>query len=219
MHYWVFQFFQFASLVVAIVYHKSLKKFKLSAFIPLLVIVNITEVIAVNYQFWGWKSNYKVYSFYFIISTPFLLHTLYSMLDYKGYKKWLFITMGICLEIFVIINTFYIQGLEVITTYSYLSIEPVMVIFSFLVIAKLFFEDDSTIMMNEHPYFWINASTVIFGIGSLFIMGISGYIKAHKIQIGGNNIYRYVTQAVNYILYAAYTYAFILCRKLTTKPS
>jgi hypothetical protein len=218
MNFWTYQFLQFGGLFAAIYFHKALRQFKLTAFIPQLVIVCVIECLAANFKLWGLKSNYIIYQCYFLISTPVQLYLAYKMLNYKGYKSVLFITLSVSLMLFVLFDMLVLQPTG-IATYTYLSVEGAIVICSFLVITTLFFEDTSTIGITEHPYFWINASNVIFGIGMLFIMGISGYIKAHKIQIAGRNIYGYVTQGLNYMLYASYIYAFVLCKKITMRQS
>lgn len=217
MRFHIYQILQLISLITAIAYFKELKRFKLTAFIPLLIIVCVTEGIAANYKFFGWKSNYAVYNIYFVFSTPVSLYLSYNMLEYKGIARSLFIFISICVSIFLLCNVLFIQGTIVIATYSYFAAMSAMVVFSFLVVLRLFLDDDSSLLLNQHPYFWINAATVIFSIGALFIMGISGFIKNHKVQISGHNIYQYVTQALNYVLYGAYIYAFWLCKKLT-KP-
>jgi hypothetical protein len=217
MHFYFFQLVQLISLITAIICFKGIKHFKLTAFIPLLLIICIIEALASNCYVLGWKSNYVVYNLYFVISTPFLLYLTYNMLLYKGYLKVVYILLSSLLMVFILFNTFFLQGLYALDSYSYMATEFVMAILSFLVIARLFFEDDTSIMLNKHPYFWISASTVIFAIGALFIMGLSHYIQAKSIEINGLYLYRYVMPVLNYVLYLSYIYAFILCRKLTSK--
>ena len=65
-----YAYFQMLSLCVAIYCWKGLKACSLQAFIPFLIIVNVTELTAMNYQAFGWSSNYIVYNLYLIISTP-----------------------------------------------------------------------------------------------------------------------------------------------------
>jgi len=215
----LFQWFQVFSFITAIFCFKGLKHFKLTAYIPLLVCVIGFELVAANYFYFGWKSNYRVYDIYLPVSTPFLLNSIYNMLNYKGIYKKIYITVSVLFTAFLFYNAFFLQGLSVIDTYSYLGAESIIVIASFLAILRLFLDDDTSIMLNQHPYFWLSAVNVLFGIGVIFIMGISGYIKAHKIQIHGRNIYGYVTQVLNYVLYLGYAYAFYLCKKLTTRSS
>ncbi|RKR81147.1 hypothetical protein BDD43_1291 [Mucilaginibacter gracilis] len=219
MEFGLYQAVQLISLITAIFCYKGLKKFKLTAFVPLLILVCIVEFIAGNYKMWGWPSNYIVYDLYFILSTPILLYILNNMLAFKKKGQLIYWLINSCLMLFVTYNTFFLQGLHKIDTYSYLTVESFMVIWSLIAIFRQFLEDDAATMLNEHPYFWINGSTVIFGLGILFIMGLSDYIIEKKIFLYGKHIYQYVTKALNFVLYISYSYAFILCRKLTVKQS
>ncbi len=61
MHIDWFEYCQIISLCIAIYCWKGLKACSLLAFIPFLVIVNITELTARNYLAFGWTSNYFIY--------------------------------------------------------------------------------------------------------------------------------------------------------------
>ncbi len=80
MHIAWFEYFQILSLITAIYCWKGLKSCSLLAFIPLLVIVNATELIADNYRAFGWSSNYRIYNLYLLLSTPFFFYLAGKML-------------------------------------------------------------------------------------------------------------------------------------------
>jgi len=214
-----FNYFQLLSLVLAIVFYKNLKQFKLTGFVPLLFIVCVTEFLAGNFQSIGWKGNHTVYNIYVIISTPVTFYIFLQMLSYKSWARALYITVGILLFIFTLLNFLFLQGSVDFDTYSLILVEFIIAILSLLVIARLFQEDDTTVLLNHHPYFWIGASTLIFSAVTLIVLGLQQFLMLKKIQIGGVQIYRVIMPAINVFLYSCYSYAFYLCRKLTNKSS
>ena len=80
MHIAWYEFFQILSLIPAIYCRKGLKSCSLLAFIPLLVIVKSTELIAGNFRAFGWCSNYFIYNLYLLVSTPFFFYLAGKML-------------------------------------------------------------------------------------------------------------------------------------------
>ncbi|WP_448701861.1 hypothetical protein ACFGVR_06335 [Mucilaginibacter sp. AW1-3] len=211
-------YFQLLSLLLAIYCYKGLKSFKLLGFIPLLVVVCVTEIIAINTSFFGWdNNNLQIYNLYVIVSTPITIYIFLRMLGYKGLKKSLYISMGVLLFIFTVLNFLFVQGKYNFDTYSLILVEFITAMLALLVIARLFKEDDSDILLNHHPYFWISAATLIFSAVTLIVCGLQQFFLLKKIQIGGVQIYRVIMPAINVFLYSCYSYAFYLCRKLTSK--
>jgi len=216
IHYYIY--FQLLSLLFAICFYKGLKRFKILGFIPLLFIVCITELIAVNTTFFGWaNNNLLIYNLYVIVSTPVTAYIFLRMLGYQGLKRSLYISMGVLLFTFTVLNFLFVQGQVNFNTYSLILVEFVIAMLALLVIARLFREDDSTILLNHHPYFWISASTLIFSAVTLIVLGLQQFFLLKRIQIGGVQIYRVIMPAINVFLYSCYSYAFYLCRKLTNK--
>lgn len=211
-------YFQILSLLLAIAFYRGLKVFRLTGFIPLLFIVCSTEVLAVNSTFFGWTSNnLLIYNVYIIVSTPVTMYIFLRMLAYKGLIKSIYVSLGIFLFVFTVLNFLFVQGQEKFDTYSLILIEFITAILSLLVIARLFKDDDSAILLNHHPYFWISASTLIFSAVTLIVLGLQQFFLLKKIQIGGVQIYRVIMPAINVFLYSCYSYAFYLCRKLTNR--
>jgi len=210
-------YFQILSLLLSIYFYKGLKFFNLLGFIPLLAIVCITEIAAVNAFKFGWTGNLLIYNIYVIISTPVTMYVFLQMLGYKGLTRSIYICIGALLFIFTILNFLFVQGWEKFDTYSLIFVEFIIAMLALLVIARLFQEDDSVILLNKHPYFWISASTLIFSAVTLIVCGLQQFLLLKKIQLGGVQIYRAIMPAINVFLYGCYGYAFYLCRKLTNK--
>ncbi|WP_139113149.1 hypothetical protein [Mucilaginibacter sp. PPCGB 2223] len=214
IHY--FMYFQFLSLLLSIIYYRGLKTFKLLGFIPLLLIVCFTEITAANPSFVGLPNNHGIYNYYLLFSTPVTFYIFLQMLYFKGWVKSLYILTSALLVLFVVINFLVGQGPLRFDTYSLILIEFLTGLLTLLVIAKLFREDDSPIYLNRHPYFWIAASTLIFSIVTLIVLGMQQFIEVKKIRIGNLQIYSVIMPMINVFLYGCYSYAFYLCRKLTS---
>jgi hypothetical protein len=213
------QYFQILSLLLSVIYSRGLSKFKITGFILLLFITCIVEIIGSNMPYFHWKNNYFIYNYYLIIIFPITYYIFYRMLAYAGWIRIIFFSLGSLVLIFFLLNVFFIQGLYDFNTYSLILMEFVTALLSLLVLVKLFKEDDFSIMLYEHPYFWISGATLIFSVSTLVILGLQQYIEVHHLQFAGKNIYRVLIQIVNVVLYVSYSYAFFLCNKLTSKSS
>src|SRR4249919_3440578 len=118
MHIAWYEYFQIISLCVAIYCWKGLKSCSLLAFIPLLVIVNITELIGINFRAFGWSSNYRIYNLYILASTPFFFYLAGKMLFLTKKESIIFYIVCVLCLVLVFVNFFYIQGNIEFNTYS-----------------------------------------------------------------------------------------------------
>ena len=160
-----------------------------------------------------------VYDYYLIISFPVTYYIFYKMLDYTSWIRIIFFSLGFLVLAFLLLNIFFIQGIYEFNTYSFILTGLVTAIISLLVLVKLFKEDDFSLMLYQHPYFWISGATLIFSVSTLVILGLQQYIEAQHLQYDGKNIYRVLTPIMNVVLYVSYSYAFFLCNKLTSRSS
>lgn len=217
MHIDWYEYFQIISLIVAIWCRKSLKACSLQAFIPLLIIVNITELTASNFHAFGWTSNYNMYNIYLLISTPFLFYLSGKMLFLTKKESVIFyIVCSLCL-LLVVVNYGFIQGTERFNTYSLGLVEIMIIVFSGLCLVRLTVFDQKEMNFMKEPYFWINALNLFFGLITLVILGLQSYILINKLEIAHKTLYRAILPVVNVIVYSGYSYAFILCRTQRTR--
>lgn len=209
-----YQYFQYLSLLVAIIFAKELRQNRLELFVPLLIVVCITETTA-NYlsNILNREDNYKVYNLYLIISTPLILCLFFKMLDMgKTLVARVFLYVAIFFEIFLIINYVLLQGLDTFNSYSLILIMSLNIFFSCMVLLNLARNEEREIALLKEPYFWINSANLLFSLSTLVILGLYQYIHKHNIELGNKSLYRYIVPASNVILYSAYTYSFYLCR-------
>jgi hypothetical protein len=217
MHIAWFEYFQLISLCVAIYCRKGLKTCSLLAFIPFLVIVNITELTARNYLAFGWTSNYSVYNLYLLFSTPFLFYLAGKMLFLTRKESAIFFIVCVLCMLLVIFNFGFVQGLTQFNTYSLCVVEIMVIVFSGLCLVRLTVFDEKELNFMKEPYFWINSLNLFFGLITLVVLGLQTYILINHVEIAHEKLYSAILPVVNAIVYSGYSYAFILCRTQRTR--
>jgi hypothetical protein len=217
MHITWYAYFQMLSLCVAIYCWKGLKACSLQAFIPFLIIVNITELTAMNYQAFGWPSNYIVYNFYLIVSTPFLFYLAGKMLFLTRKESIIFNIVCILCMLLVVFNFIFIQGTTEFNSYSLSLIYILVIVFSGLCLVRLTITDHKELNFIKEPYFWINSLNLFFGLITLVVLSLQSYILINHVEIAHRTLYDAILPVVNALVYAGYSYAFILCRMQKTR--
>lgn len=217
MHLNFYQYFQILSLLTAIVCYRGLRRYSLSAFIPLLLIANVTEITAGNYLAFGWTSNYFIYNLYLLTATPFQLWLFGRMLHLRNNEKRVFGAIcGLCM-LFVLLNYFFLQGSTRFNTISLILIALITIVFSCFVLLRAVIQQQNEDNLLRAPYFWINAAQLLFGLVTLVVLGLQQYIRNNQIELGQKSLYYVLLPGINIILYAAYSYAFILCSRIKNK--
>ncbi len=214
-----YEYFQIISLCVAVYCWKGLKSCSLLAFIPLLVIVNITELIGINFRAFGWSSNYRIYNLYILVSTPFFFYLAGKMLFLTRKEMIIFNIVCILCMMLVIGNFLFVQGNIEFNTYSIGLVEIMIIVFSGLCLVRLTVFDQKELNFMKEPYFWINSLNLLGGLITLVILGLQSYILINHIEIAHKRLYNAILPAVNAIMYSGYSYAFILCRTQKTRLS
>ena len=217
MHIDWYEYFQIISLGVAIYCHRGLKTCGLGAFVPLLVLVNITELVGKNFQAFGWTSNYRVYNVYLLASTPFFFYLAGKMLFLSRRESIIYYTVCFLCLLLIFINFSYIQGQNRFNTYSLGLVAILMIVFSGLCLVRLTVFDQEEMNFMKEPYFWINSLNLMFYLITLVLLGLQSYILVNHIEIANKSLYSAILPPVNAILYAGYSYAFILCRTQKTR--
>ena len=219
MHIAWFEYFQILSLITAIYCWKGLKSCSLLAFIPLLFIVNATELIAENYRAFGWSSNYRVYNLYLLVSTPFFFYLAGKMLFLTRKEAIIFYIVCILCMVLVCINFGFIQGPLQFNSYSLGLVDIMIIVFSSLCLVRLTVFDQQELNFMREPYFWINSLNLLSSLITLVVLGLQSYILINKIEIANKTLYHAILPAVNAIVYGGYSYAFTLCRTQRARSS
>lgn len=207
-----FQFFEWASLLAAVVCRKGLSRFSLGVFIPLLITVNLFETIGVNHQLFHRSDSYNVYSFYNLVVTPFYLYAFYKMMLPKKSEQILFITLSALCMLLLVLNLLFIQGPTIFNTYSITLTQVMNIVFCGLILIRLLTVENEQTQIYRAPYFWINAACLLFSMITLVVVGLHPYILKHKLLIWNTTLYHILMPCAAAVLYSTYSYAFILCR-------
>jgi hypothetical protein len=217
MHIDWYGYFQILSLIVAIYCRRALKASSLLAFIPLLVVVNVAELTAMNFKAFGWPSNYIVYNFYLLVSTPFLFYLAGKMLFLTRKESIIFYIVCVLCMLLVVFNFIFIQGFREFNSYSLSLIEIMIIVFSGLCLVRLTVLDQKELNFIKEPYFWINSLNLFFGLITLVVLSLQSYISVNHVYIAHKPLYNAILPVVNAIVYSGYSYAFILCRTQRTR--
>jgi hypothetical protein len=217
MHLAWFQYFQIVCLIAALYSYSGLRACSLLAFIPYLVIVNITEIIGINFHNAFGGGNYPIYNVYLLVSTPFYFYVAGKMLFLTGKERAVFYLVCVLCMSLVVANYFFIQGTTRFDTYSLVLIEIMKIVFSGLGLVRLTVLDQNELNFMREPFFWINCMSLLFGMITLVVLGLQEYILINHIEIAHRTLYYVLMPSVNAIVYSGYTYAFILCRTQKTR--
>lgn len=210
----LYQYFQLICLVISFFCRKGLRRFSIIAFIPLLTIDNTIEFIGKNRLFFGWDNNYFIYNIYFIVSPPIYMYLYSKMLNLKKEVRNVFWAIFILCMLLILLNYFFIQGYRQFNTYSLMLFMILNIVLCCLVLFKLSLQQpQEEINLIFEPYFWINAANLLFSLVTLVVLGLQDYIISNHIEINKESLYHEIMPIANIVLYAGYSYAFLLCQK------
>jgi hypothetical protein len=170
-----------------------------------------------NFRAFGWSSNYLIYNLYLVASTPFFFYLAGKMLFLTRKESIIYTIVCILCMLLVFVNFGFIQGTGQFNTYSLGLVETMIIVFSGLCLVRLTVFDEKELNFMKEPYFWINSLNLLFGIITLVVLGLHAYILINQIEIAHQALYLAILPAINAIVYAGYSYAFILCRTQRTR--
>ncbi|MGX5819796.1 hypothetical protein ACWKWU_16485 [Chitinophaga lutea] len=211
----LYQLFQLLSLLAAIFCFKGLSRFSIAAFLPLLLLVNVIEFIGTNFRLFGWAHNYFIYNIFTLLATPLQLILFGRMLGLKKNEKPVFLLISLLCMLIIVINFIWLQGWYQFNTISLILVEILTIVFSCFVLLRVTVQGSEEMALLQEPYFWINAARLLFALITLVLLGLQQVIRNNNIEIGQKSLYHAILPGANIVLYSAYTYAFILCRKKT----
>jgi hypothetical protein len=213
-----YQYFQLFSLLMAFVCRRGLNTFSLGILIPILMLDNLTEILGSNHlALFHTKSNHFLYNIYFLLSTPLFFLLFARMLDGTAKDKRRLLWTGLAIEVFLLVNYFFIQGQLDFDSFSAQLVSLACIILSCIVLTRLAIRKDDESGLLHDPVFWINAMLLLFNLVSMIVLGMHKFIVEYKLEIIHLNLYRAIIPAANAVLYAGYSYAFLLCYLQTRK--
>ncbi len=203
---------QASSFLVCILLYRSLRNTPLKFFLPFLFITLTVELIG----YWLTTRDTKNYALFNIFTT--LEFVFYSFLFSKHLKTTVFkkLTIGfIPFYIFLVfINLQFVQGYNVtFHTYTFLLGSFFVVLFCCLFFYESVLPEHLDHPLAKQPFFWVCTGLLLFYMGSVIINALFEYLRNYDLQQEGKKIYGIINQSLNVVLYSAFIYAFILCRK------
>lgn len=214
----LYQYAELLSLLLAIICCGGLRHYRISLFIPLLVIVNLIEIMGTNYRLLGWPPwlpNYSIYNFNLLLETPLRLVLMGKMLQLKSNERHTFTGIIFFCMLAILLNYLFLQGPVIFNTLSLMLIQTVTIVLASFTLLRLALREDVSTQLWNDPYFWINAGYLLFSLVTLLLLGLQPYLIAQKVTLWGTSLYKAIMPLPNIILYSCYAYSFILCQ--TTK--
>lgn len=213
-----YQYFQLFSLLLALLCRKGLNAFSLGILIPILFLDNITEFLGSNHwSLFHTKGNYYVYNIYYLLSTPLFFFLFASMLDGTRRDRRRLLWTGAAIELFLLVNYFFIQGRLDFDTFSAQLVSLACIILSCLVLTRLAIRKDDEGRLLHDPVFWVNAMILLFNLVCVIVLGMHKFIIQYGLEIRHKNLYLAIIPAANAVLYTGYSYAFLLCQLQKSK--
>lgn len=211
-----YHFFELLSFILSIVYYTSLKEKNLNWLAPFLGLTIITELIASNWILIS-SRNDIIYNIYMLISYPFQLLVFKNVLKFNKKQNQIFNVFSIIFLISTTLSTLLFTGIFIFNNYFYMLIQLVNICFSVIILFKIVTNDEKDNSLWQNPYFWIFGACLLFGLGSLTVVGLRQLILSYNLTINGKHIYQVIMPFLILILYSSYSYGFYLCKKQVTK--
>jgi magnesium-transporting ATPase (P-type) len=211
----LYQYAQLLSLLLAILCFRGLHQYKLSLFLPMLLVVNLIEIVGTNYKMLGWVpwlSNHAIYNLNLLLETPMRLFLMGEMLQLRNNERPTFTGIAFLCMLVILLNYLFLQGSAVFNTFSLILIQIVTIVLSCFTLLRLAMREEVGLSLWKDPYFWINAGFLLFALITLVILGLQQFLQDHRVMLWGKSLYKSIMPVPNIILYLAYSYAFILCR-------
>ncbi len=208
---YIYLLVQASSFLVCIYLFKYLKDTLLKYFLPFLLITLTVELTG----FWLTRIGVKNYLLYNVFTT--LEFIFYSFLFSKHLKTTLFkkLTIGFIpfYAVMVFLNLQFLQGYNSFHTYTFLLGSFFIVLFCCLFFYESVLPEHLDFPLAKQPFFWVCTGLLLFYMGSVIINALFEYLRSYDLQQEGKRIYGIINQSLNVVLYSAFIYAFILCRK------
>src|SRR4051812_13512257 len=164
MDFKYFQYFEYAALIAAIIYARDLRRHSLHLMIGVMLVACVMETLAVNANWFGWKTTYVVNDLYFLLTVPLYLVTFQLLLQFRENNKLLYLIGSALTVVFMLIDFFYLEKLQVIS-YTVTLTAIIFIFLSGVLLFRLMSEERRKVTLVSEPYFWFAAGTIIFDLG------------------------------------------------------
>lgn len=206
-----YNYFQFASVLIGLVLMRSTLKasffwlFLLSLSGFLIDFTSRLVIIA------GFPNNYFIINLYHTVAGPITYYGFYKQLHLKTENQVLYRIVTSVFTVFLVASYFYYLKKDELATIPIIFFN----FFNSILCCGMLFKmamEEKIIKFSGEPMFWLSAAILIFSLGALVTMGMNQYIRANRLTIHNQVLYRVIMPVLNVILYGTFSYVFILCR-------
>lgn len=199
------------SFVVCVLLYKTLKSSNLKYFLPFLLLTIVIELVG-NWLMGKGIRNYLMFNLFTSIEFIFYAFLFYKHFKLTGFKKFALFFIPFYI-LCVTVNVSFIQGPNNFHTYTFLLGSFFIVTFCCLFFYESVLPDYLDNALTKQPFFWVCTGLLLFYLGSVIINALFEYLRSFDMQEEGKRIYGIINQSLNVVLYSAFIFAFLLCRK------
>ncbi len=218
-------FLEVACLFTGLLFLRYLKNNKgFIYFIPFLLVTVAVECIAkylLTSPNTGRSARYMLFNIFTTSEFVFYSAIFLIYLNNRTLRRIITILIPIYI-VLVILNIALIQGTQKFHSYTFLLGSFLMVVYSCFFLYESILPDSINIKLTQHPFFWVTIGLLIFYLGSVIINALFEYLTSAALGKQGTQIYGYINNSLNIVLYGSFIIAFILCRKnkkISSSPS
>jgi hypothetical protein len=203
-------------LVLALVFRKYLGSRRLTIFIPFLFYILVQESSLWLAKSSGYNvSNAVWYNIYRPISVLVFFWIYYHIPFMKSLRKWI-VAITIAFLVFALINYLFIESFFVTSSYLTLARGYVITFYGILFLFRYFYLDSAKEEKYWRPLLWITVGIVIFYPVISISLNFQKYLAQDSATIYGLKLYQVIPQVMSIFMYACFSYAFYLCKKVSS---
>ncbi len=203
--YYIYFIILIITLVIGLIRYKKLNSSS-RILLLLLFLTIVSESIATFVRF-STINNLFVYHIFGPIEV-FLI----ALAFYIDMRKKIIIIVTVLILLFSIVNSIWIQNINVSLNTNLFVLDALLAIFLSLWYLQMLLKDDKVLKFTDYPLFWIGIGFTIFNIVNLFILGAFNY--AFSKHSNWASIFRNIRFISNYLLYILFIVGFFTKQRL-----
>lgn len=208
----IWQFFEYLSFILSLVYYKRLKEYSLQLMVPFLFYICCSESLAAYRVDLGMPTSRGFVNIYYVVSAG-VFYILFERMI-KPQKGFAILYKSIAIvSMLSFLYDLFTTDIYILHSYTLIFSFIQHIFLSLILLFKLSFNEESKISVVHEPYFWIGVGVLLFSIVVVVIVGLQSFIYDNKINIGGKSAYRIILPFACTVLYSCYCYAFYLTSK------
>lgn len=211
------QFFEYFSFALAVVYYRGLKAYSLQLMVPFLFYVSCSESIAAYYVELGLPTARGFGNVYLLVAAGVFFILFYNMIKPKG-KFGLIYKIAAVLSMLFFAYDLFDSNIHDINSVTLVVSFIQQILLTLVLLFRLAFDEDSSNTLVKEPYFWIGVGILIFSLITIVAMGLQPFLNRNQITISGKSVHRVIIPIACVFLYSCYSYSFYLTSRTRRIP-